>query len=230
MLLAGCAVIQLGTRPGHPEGKDDIVHLDGGGQVRGIIVERIPGTSLSVRSRDGTLWVLQESQILRVEQRSVAGAAAPGMPVVQMPDTALAGKWVRITARGIGSVEGRVARIDTDRVVVRHGLITRQDIPRAAITSALISQKQSNQAAAEAATQGLTGAVFFGLFVSAFGADAAMARKVAAGMGALGAVLGAGFGSLEVEHKEWRRLEMSPAATTPPVSSRGVAVGVHVRL
>jgi hypothetical protein len=241
MLLASCSVIKQGLEPRRPvpasENREDIVYLNDGRTLRGTIVERVPGTSLSLRTRQGMVWVLQEAQIRRVQDRSLRAATAPGTPVVHISDSDLAGRYVHITANGIGTREGRVVRSDADTIVMKRtallGRATR--IPRAAISSVLVSTSQRKRPELVAYVA-LAGAVAMGLSTWALeasnpteGVDPGSDALVGAAGGAVfGAVAAAPFAFLRVEHGEWRRLDLRPTPTAPPVGSTRVQVGVRV--
>ncbi len=229
-LFASCAHMRYQVGPETPKARDDIVYLEDGSTVHGIIVERVAGASLSVRTRDGAVFVLQEAQIRRVDQRSPQGAAAPGMPVVRMPDSALARAWARIDTDRLGGREGRVMGLDAHTLVLRErGRFVTTPIARAEIRQMLVSTSQSRAVGKWAVIDGLGSAVILGLFASGLGADAPTARTIAFVSGALGAGLGAGLGYLVVRHEGWRRLDLGPAINMPPVSTGQGEVGARAR-
>ncbi len=220
-LLASCANLPVrGAAMPAPHNDEDIVHLSAGGEVRGIIVESIPGVSVSIRSRDDRLLVLQQSEILGVERRSPFGEAA-GMPAVRVPDSALAGRWVRIDAAGAGTYEGRVAQVSAQTVVVRVAeRFSTATLLRGQVRTAVVSTSRSRHTVEGLAIGGLLSAGLSALLVSALPHDKGVVPKVALAAGAVGAAIGAGVGSVSVNHTGWRLLDLKPASSASPLRAR----------
>lgn len=50
---------------------EDVVHLKNGGLIRGIIIEQIPGESLKIQTRDGSVFVYPMDEIAKISKEPV---------------------------------------------------------------------------------------------------------------------------------------------------------------
>ena len=50
---------------------EDVVHLKNGGLIRGIIIEQIPGESLKIQTRDGSVFVYPMDEIAKMSKEPV---------------------------------------------------------------------------------------------------------------------------------------------------------------
>lgn len=57
-------------------GYDDVIYLKDGSIIRGVIVEQIPGTSVKLRSKDGSIFVFKSEDIKRIAKEESIGEAS----------------------------------------------------------------------------------------------------------------------------------------------------------
>lgn len=78
-ILLLTVVFGIGLTPGlQAQQLQDVVYLKNGGMIRGIIIEQVPGTSLKIQTRDGSVFVYRMDEIERITREAPADAAARG--------------------------------------------------------------------------------------------------------------------------------------------------------
>ena len=76
ILMIGCVMgIGLFTEA-EAQGVEEVVYLKNGSVVRGIIVEQIPNETIRIRTRGGSEFVFQMSEVLKITKE---------LPVVEPP-------------------------------------------------------------------------------------------------------------------------------------------------
>ena len=62
-------------------GTVDVVYLKNGSQIRGSIVEEVPGKQIKIRTADGSLFVYDMAQVVRITRREAPAPAPSGASV-----------------------------------------------------------------------------------------------------------------------------------------------------
>lgn len=97
---------------------EDVVHLKGGGSIRGDVMELIPNQYVNLRLLDGTSRRIEWAQIERVEEDSAASAApnVPPPPIVIAPQGASPEDAAKREA-----LRAEIARLEVERTELRTG-------------------------------------------------------------------------------------------------------------
>ena len=76
-ILMLCCVMVMGLfTEAEAQGVEEVVYLKNGSVVRGIIVEQIPNETIRIRTRGGSEFVFQMSEVLKITKE---------LPVVEPP-------------------------------------------------------------------------------------------------------------------------------------------------
>ena len=70
-VLLTCLTAFVMTAPALAQQMEDVVHLKNGGLIRGIIIEQIPGESLKIQTRDGSVFVYTMDEIAKISKEPV---------------------------------------------------------------------------------------------------------------------------------------------------------------
>ena len=91
--LLTCLIAFAATSQVFAQQMEDVVYLEDGGVVRGTIVEQIPGKSLKIQTRDGSVFVFTMDEITKLAKEMPKVPEEPVMEVwgVDIPSSASAG-------------------------------------------------------------------------------------------------------------------------------------------
>lgn len=68
----------------------DVVYLKNGTIIRGVIVEEIPNVTIKIETKDGSVFVFQMSEVIKIEKEKEAAAPTAGAEAKNNPEKNLA--------------------------------------------------------------------------------------------------------------------------------------------
>lgn len=82
LLLAFCQAF-----PVYAQQWTEVVYLKNGGQIRGVVIEQIPGQSLKIKTSDGSVFVFQMDEVDKITKEQVAPPEPRQRPASNSPAT-----------------------------------------------------------------------------------------------------------------------------------------------
>ena len=70
-ILLMCLTAFVMISPAFAQHNEDVVHLKNGGLIRGTIIEQIPGESLKIQTRDGSVFVYAMDEVAKISKEPV---------------------------------------------------------------------------------------------------------------------------------------------------------------
>ena len=70
-ILLMCLTAFVMISPAFAQHNEDVVHLKNGGLIRGTIIEQIPGESLKIQTRDGSVFVYALDEVAKISKEPV---------------------------------------------------------------------------------------------------------------------------------------------------------------